>query len=105
MPNIEWVDVPPAVDSRPKAARRADAIVERLKKSPGQWALVEPNAKYRENIRTYKRRGCEAAARENPDTGGHDIYARWPVTDLAAVDPYIARRRARGVPQEGIKRS
>ena len=105
MPNIEWVEEPPTADYRSRAARRNDAIVQRLKKSPGQWALVAPNAKDRATVRVYRRRGCEAVVRTNRDTGGYDIYARWPATDLAAVDPYIARRRARGVPQEGKKRA
>lgn len=104
MPNIEWVEELPPRPSQTKASRRADAIVERLKKTPGKWALVEPNAKHRESVRRYTRRDCEAAARENLDTGGYDIYARWPATDLAAVDPYLARRRARGIPPEGAKR-
>lgn len=104
MPNIEWVDELPPIDHRTKAARESDAIVRRLKDNPGRWALVVPNAKRRDAERAYKRRGCDTAARASTVGEGLDVFARWPETTIAPLDPYIARRRARGVPTEGRTR-
>lgn len=86
-------------------------IVERLQDEPGKWALVESGCSSASVRKAWQRLGCEATTRriileKDEDTGditySWDVYARWPEQDLAAVVPYIANRRARNVPREGL---
>ena len=100
MTRVAWVDEVPAPVGKTKRTRELDAIVEELKANRGQWAKVATDQARTSATVRWTRRGCEATVRRNP-SGKYDVYARYPEPDLAEVDPYIARRRARGVPPEG----
>lgn len=101
MVEIEWKDPPKRI--RGDVRWRLDVLKE-LKDHPGKWSRVERGVKSRYPKDKWVELGCEASAhRVITETGSvrFDIYARWPEVDLATVDPYIARRRANGVPRNG----
>lgn len=100
MNRVAWVDEVPKPVARTKRSRELDAMVEELKTNCGQWAKVATNQARTSATDRWTRRGCEATVRRNA-AGTYDVYARYPEPDLAEVDPYIARRRARGIPTEG----
>ena len=100
MTRITWMDEVPKPVARTKRSRELDAMVEELKANSGQWAKVATDQAKTSATQRWTRRGCEATVRRTP-SGKYDVYARYPEPDLAEVDPYIASRRARGIPTEG----
>lgn len=104
-PRSKWVDEPPRRRNLTAVTRRRDAAVEELKTRPGEWMLVESGKAHRSASQHWQARGCETTCRTTVD-GTVDVYARWPepTPDLSASIPYIAARRARGIPTEGTNR-
>lgn len=102
MVEIEWQEPPGHVRGDVKWRL---PILEELKANPGVWARVERGRKSRHTRDQWSNMGCDAGARryfsEEEGRYLYNIYARWPEPDPAEVDPYIARRRARGVPRDG----
>lgn len=76
MSALEWKS-PPAAKRGRKPSAVLDDIAVKLKGRPGEWALVVHAAKSSNATAVFKRRGCEARSVIR-DTGGFDIYARWP---------------------------
>lgn len=101
MTPLRWGDPPPP-DTRTKITRERDAAVEKLKTRPGEWAVVQERARFASGRQHWTSRGCETLVRKDPE-GTFTIWARWPEPDPAERDPYIAHRRARGIPPEGKK--
>lgn len=97
--NIIWEEPPARVSGRQASRERRETIAQ-LRQHPGQWAKVLEGAASHSAAAPWRKDGCEARAHRRDDEK-IDVYARWPEQDLAEVDPYIARRRARGVPEDG----
>jgi hypothetical protein len=68
---IRW-ETPP-----PKIADHITKILEELKKHPGEWALIQEHSRSTSAPSQWRKFGCEAESRSNPD-GSYRIYARWP---------------------------
>lgn len=99
---MKWQEPPQSKAGRGRAAsRERDAVVAQLKEHPGRWALVQEQCRNSGAGTSWRQRGCEATAVRRDDGKGYDVYARWPEVDPAEVDPYVARRRAKGVPRDG----
>lgn len=99
---IKWQDPPePSTGRGRQTSRERDQLVAQLKNHPGKWALILEDQKSSSAATSMRKRGCEARSVRHRKTNTYDVYARWPEQDLADVDPYIARRRARGVPEDG----
>lgn len=80
--DIEWAD-PPAPAHRGAGPDPAiTAIIEKLKKSPGRWAVVAKGMRASSAYATWKKRGCEAVSRREETAPGAParwtVYARWP---------------------------
>lgn len=75
---IKWKN-PPAPRKGRRPSRAVDAMVEKLKRHPGRWALVIEGANTGGAGAVFTRRGCEVRSvvqRSGDDR--RDFYARWP---------------------------
>lgn len=72
---------PPPDGRRPPRQKRElelDQIAEQLKKTPGEWALVQQSA-WASNTQRYQRRGLQTRVRKSKEVADRwDIYARYP---------------------------
>lgn len=80
MKPIKKGDPPPMKRKRGPRGSKYDAVVEKLKETPGEWWLVSQDVTTT-TARLFKEKGCEATTRVNDATNKPnrvDVWAMWP---------------------------